>query len=698
MKKALVLTEKPSVARDIAAVLGCSKTNRHFFEGDRYVITWALGHLIELKMPEDYHAAYQTWRLEDLPIMPQHMETKPIKQTRAQLSAIQHLSARLDLNELIIATDAGREGELVARWIIAYIGWQKPLKRLWVSSQTDRAIRDGFAHLKEAAAFNRLYESAVCRAQADWLVGLNVSRALTVKYNDSLSAGRVQTPTLAMILERGKQIAAFRPQSYWTINAATLAGMLTWHNGSKTRIDSEQQAYAILERLSDQHAVVTALKTVRQTETQPLPFDLTELQRAANRQLGFSAKKTLTILQNLYEHHKIVTYPRTDSRYLTADIEGTMAERLAAIAPAFGFVTRRLIHGGSRVLARHVFNDQKVSDHHALIPTEKPVCLRELSTEERALYELIVRRFLTLFYDDYCYDSVHAELDAAGEQLTIASTIVIHPGFRTLTDEELSAQDHGSFSFALGDRLHLDKVHINEKMTEPPALFSEADLLAQMKKFDLGTSATRAEIIERLLQSQLIERVGGGRLRASEKGRQLIALVEPELRSPQLTAEWEHELENIARGSGHAQRFMDHIRTQTSALVEAIRTSTRDYRIANMTELICPDCGEHLREVRDRDGARILVCSSRTCNYRRRKDPKLANHRCAHCHKKMEIHQGKNGFYLQCRTCGIVEKMDKGAKRADKRETRQLLQKLNDDQPFASNLADALRSALKSQK
>lgn len=697
MTKALVLAEKPSVAREIARVLGCRNNSRNYIEGDRYVVTWALGHLIELKMPEDYDDRYKTWRMEDLPIIPEKMEIKPIKQTSAQFHAIRRLAQRKDLEEFVIATDAGREGELVARWIIEKIGWRKPVKRLWISSQTDRAIRDGFSSLKPAEDYNKLYHSAVCRSEADWLIGLNVSRALTTKYEDSLSAGRVQTPTLSMIINREKVIQAFRPEPYWTISVRIGGRAATWQRGDQTRLFDQHDAEAIVKKLGGQQAVVGKVEVRRKREHQPLPYDLTELQRDANRRLGFSAKKTLNVLQSLYERYKIVTYPRTDSRYLTTDIAATIPERLKAISSVYGEETRPILHKQKgKVLATNVFNDTKVGDHHALIPTEQPVYIGDLSPDERNLYDMIIRRFLTLFYPEHKYETIRAILSAGDENLVIQDTLEVDPGFRQIlgASEENVPQTYGPLQE--GQALPIGKVVLQQKMTEPPARFSEADLLTRMEKYGLGTPATRADIIEKLLQSEAIERNAGGRLHPTPKGKQLIDLVNPDLKSPELTAEWENQLENIAKGTESPERFLENIRKQTAQLVQEINESEQSYKIQNLTGTKCPECGSLMKEGKDRDGGRVLVCINRACGYRRRKDPKLSNHRCPTCHKKMEMHQGKAGLYFQCRTCGIVEKAERSKKKADKRETRRLMQKINDgNETFGNSLADALKSALK---
>lgn len=699
MAKSLVLAEKPSVAREIARVLGCRTKNKNYIEGDHYVVTWALGHLIELKMPEDYDSRFKSWRMEDLPIIPDHMETKPIKQTAAQFRAIRNLAKRHDLEVLIIATDAGREGELVARWIIDKINWHRPVKRLWISSQTDRAIQDGFRNLKPSKAYDHLYRSAVCRSEADWLIGLNISRALTTKYNDSLSAGRVQTPTLSMIIQREQMIRSFQPQPYWTIAIQAGGYTATWQNGNRTRISDRHVAENMIGRMNGQRAVVQKVEIKKKTERQPLPYDLTELQRDANRHLGFSAKKTLNILQTLYERYKIVTYPRTDSRYLTHDIAATMPERLKAISSAYGDITRPILHRQKgRVLASHVFNDSKVGDHHALIPTEEPVYIHDLSDDERNLYDLVVRRFLALFLPERKYENLRAELIVADETFVLRSTTDTEPGFKALAHSNTPAPSV-PFTLKVGQTLTIEKLDMQEKMTEPPARLSEADLLTQMEKYGLGTPATRADIIEKLIQSESIERDAGSRLRPTGKGRQLIDLVNPDLKSPELTAKWERQLEDISRGSGDPGQFMEKIRNQTVQLVKEVRSSDHDYKIQNLTGTKCPQCGSLMKESRDRDGGRILVCTNRSCGFRKRRDPKLSNRRCPQCHKKMELHKGKSGMYFQCRSCGIVEKAEQRNKKADKREARRLMNQINSKgEDFGNSLADALKSAMKNRQ
>jgi DNA topoisomerase III len=697
--KQLILAEKPSVARDLARVLGCSQKNKSYIEGPKHVVTWALGHLVELKMPEDYDKQYKQWRLEDLPIIPKHMGLKVIRQVSHQFRAIEHLAKRKDLGELVIATDAGREGELVARWIMEKVKWQKPVKRLWISSQTDKAIRDGFNQLKPAKQYDNLYQSAVCRSEADWLIGLNVTRALTTRYNDPLSAGRVQTPTLAMILEREQEINTFQPKDFWTIDARVGLLKASWENNGEKRLFDEKKANDIMNKIKGQTATVESLQKKEKTESHPMPYDLTELQRDANRRFGFSAKKTSSVLQKLYEQYKLVTYPRTDSRYLTQDMENTMYDRLQGISAGYRDEVQPLLKQKGKVVAKKVFNDAKVTDHHAIIPTDEPLHLGDLDNDERKLYDLIARRFLALFYPAYRSETLTATLKVAGESLMARETLVLDAGFKVLSGKE-EETPRALAHLKEGQTLSVKDVNLEKKLTEPPARFTEADLLSRMEKYSLGTPATRADIIERLLGSEVLDRKNN-KLHPTPKGKQLIDLVNDELKSPELTAKWEQELEAIARGNGNPREFLEDIRKQTKQLVMEIKTSSQEYRAHNLTGSKCPECGKLLKEVKGRDG-KVLVCSDRECSYRRRKDPKLSNRRCPQCKKKMELHNGKAGTYFQCKPCNVVEKADDKKKKVTKREERQLMKKYSannkDDEGFGNSLADALKAAMKDKQ
>lgn len=691
--KTLVLAEKPSVARELARVLGCNQTHKNYIEGNQYIVTWALGHLIELKMPEHYDKRYQTWRLEDLPIIPEKMGIKVMKQTSQQYKAIETLAKRNDIKEFIIATDAGREGELVARWILAKMGWRKPIKRLWISSQTDKAIQAGFKNLKPGKQFESLYDSAVCRAEADWLIGLNVTRALTTKYNDPLSAGRVQTPTLSMVIEQETTIQKFVPKPYWTIDAKVGPFKADWEDDKgERRIFSEVTAKKILEKLDNQQAIIQSIDRKQKTEQQPLPYDLTELQQDANKRFGFSAKKTSTVLQRLYEQYKLVTYPRTDSRYLSTDMEATMLDRLHGIASGYKDEVRPLIAVKGKVLAKRVFNNEKVTDHHAIIPTEERLHLSDLSPEERKLYDLIVRRFLSLFYPPYQYETIYAVFSVNGETLKTKETIVLEPGFKKLLGKIDETIKLNLSNLKKGQTFDVNPKISDQKFTEPPQRLSEADLLAKMEKYGLGTPATRAEIIERIVETEVVERQNG-RLYPTRKGKQLFDLVNDELKSPELTARWEKELELIAKGNGDPKAFLEKIRRQTKTLVSEIKMSEKSYRAHNLTGSKCPECESYLKEKTTKEG-RILVCSNMDCRYRKHKDPKLSNRRCPQCHKKMELHNGKAGVYFQCRPCNVVEKAEEKKKAVTKREERKLVQKYTKNESFGTSLGDLLKAAL----
>jgi DNA topoisomerase III len=697
--KSLVLAEKPSVARELARVLGCNKTHKSYFEGNQYIVTWALGHLIELKMPENYDPKYKVWKLEELPIIPDKMGLKVIKQTSHQFKAIEHLAERKDVGDFIIATDAGREGELVARWILQRINWRKPIKRLWISSQTDRAIKEGFKNLKPGKQYEDLYESAVCRAEADWLIGLNVSRALTTKYKDPLSAGRVQTPTLAMVLEREDEINKFVPKDYWTIQAKVGSLNAEWDLKGEKRIFSQEKADQIQKKLTNKKAVLKSLDRKQKSEPQPMPYDLTELQRDANKRFGFSAKKTSNVLQGLYEQHKLVTYPRTDSRYLTTDMEATMLDRLQGIMSGYRDEAKQAVAQKVKVQARRVFNNEKVTDHHAIIPTEERLHLADLSPDERKLYDLIVRRFLALFYPAYQYEVVHASFEVEGETLSARETNILEIGFKKVIgkdEDDAATQSLGHLE--KGKSYNVGQVTVNKKKTEPPLRLSESDILSKMEKFGLGTPATRAEIIERLISSEVVERQNG-RLYSTRKGKQLLDLVNEELTSPELTAKWEKELEEIARGKGDPKAFKKRIREQTSLLVSEIKKSDKTYRAHNLTGSKCPECGEFMKERKTKEG-RILVCSSPECSFRKHKDPKLSQRRCPQCHKRMEIHNGKAGAYFQCRRCNVVEKAeDKKQKGVTKREERKLKEKYAPSQEnFGTSLGDLLKAALEDKE
>lgn len=687
MKK-LILAEKPSVARDIGRILNANEKKKNYLEGKNYVITWALGHLLGLKMPEDLNKKWEKWQLETLPMLPKFIGTKPLPKTRSQLKTIESLVKRKDINEIVIATDAGREGELVARWILQYVHANKKVTRLWISSQTDKAVKQGFKELKPAEKYDNLYESALARATADWLVGLNITRALTVKYQDNLSAGRVQTPTLALVRRQEEKIEKFMPQKYYRI-ALRL--------GNQTAYMKQKNIYAIKERdeaekkkrhLDNFKGQIRNINSKVKREAAPLLYDLTELQREANKRYGYSAKKTLSLVQSLYEIHKVVSYPRTDSRYLSNDIKSTLMERLQAIRK-YDSRAEESIKNKAKVILKKVFNDSKVTDHHALIPTEQVPNYSKFSADEQKIYNLIVSRFLGIFAQPYTVEELRVVVTFDKDEFIFVGKKVLDYGWKNKDASEEVALNLKK------DTIVSPNFTVEEKLTTPPSPLTEAGLLAQMEKFGLGTPATRAEIIEKLVKSELMERTGHA-LRVTPKGKQLLNLVNKELVSPKLTAKWEKQLEDIAHGKMKSQKFIGDIKNDTKRLVSEVKNSKEDYKDFSLTKKRCPECNSFLKVRKTRDGE-IYVCSNPECNYRRRKDAKVSNHRCPQCHRKMLIVEGKNGKYFRCKYDGTTEKMTVGKKnkKMTKHEERRLLKKINqDNEPQESSLALALKAAM----
>lgn len=716
MGKILVLTEKPSVGRDIAKVLNCSQNGNGFLMGAKYIVTWALGHLVTLADPEAYDNRYKTWNLEDLPMLPQKMELVVIRETSKQFGIVKNLMHRDDIDELVIATDSGREGELVARWIIEKAGFRKPIKRLWISSQTDKAIKDGFANLKPSREYDNLFFSARSRSEADWLVGLNVTRALTCKYNAQLSAGRVQTPTLAMIVERENEIRKFIPKDYWGINANFSGFAIQWKDKAtgQTRIFNKEQADSILSKVAGQTGEIVEVRKDAKKELPPLAYDLTELQRDANRKYGYSAKQTLNIMQRLYESHKLVTYPRTDSRYITDDIVPTLTERLKSISVGpYAKPVQNIIRNKITVSKRFVDNS-KVSDHHAIIPTEQYVNLSSLSSEERNIYDLIVKRFIAVLNPPFEYEQTTIKVDVKGEWFYAKGKIVkawgwksVYEGFGSLDeDEDEDERDQSLPDVRQGQKEKLGSVKLVNGKTKPPSRYTEATLLSAMEhpgKFvenkalrealesssGLGTPATRADIIEKLFNTFYIERKGK-EIFPTSKGTQLIGLVPDDLKSPELTGKWEQQLSLISKGKANSNAFVADMRNYATKLVSAVISSNDVFKHDNVTREKC-QCGKFLLEVNGKKG-KMLVCPDRECGYRK-SISQTSNARCPECHKKMEIRgEGENkSFYC---ACGYREKLEAFKKRkgeqVNKKEVASFLKQQGKEENINSALADAL--------
>ena len=692
--KQLIIAEKPSVAKDLSRVLKATKKTKNYYEGDKVIVTWALGHLLTLKMPEDLNKEWQQWQLETLPMLPKQIGIKPLPKTGHQLKAIASLAKRKDVGEAVIATDAGREGELVARWILQWVRFNKPVKRLWISSQTDKAIKQGFANLKPASQYDNLYESAISRAKADWLVGLNVTRALTVKYQDNLSAGRVQTPTLALVRQQEKQIEKFLPQEYFTIQFADNQLTFTHQQKNPQAIKTREAAQQLVQQMSQTAGTVEKIEEKVKRQAAPLPYDLTEIQREANQRYGFSAKKTLSLVQSLYETHKVVTYPRTDSKYLTTDMQNTMKERLQAISD-FNPQVKTIIKNGSKVVLKKVFNNALVSDHHALIPTEQRANFAKLSSDEQRIYQMIVSRFLMLFLPEYQEKVEKITLSFGSERFVASNKKVLEPGWKGTSDEPKAKVVH----YTEGQKIK-GEFSIEKQLTTPPKPLSEGTLLAKMEKYSLGTPATRAEMIEKLIKSDLMERKANY-LAVTPKGKQLLGLVNPSLVTPELTEKWEKNLEKIAKGQMKSQQFIQQIEQDTKRLVAEIKQSNQSYQDFSITQKRCPECGSLLKEKNGRDGKR-LVCTNEDCHYSRRKEPKVSNHRCPQCHKKMEIIEGKNGAYYRCKYDGTTEKMQTKAERKQKmtkHEEKRLLKKYSQENTeMESPLALALKAMMAEDK
>lgn len=690
MSKILVLAEKPSVGRDIARVLKCNKKANGYLEGDKYIVTWALGHLVTIADPEDYDKKYKEWRIEDLPMLPSYLKLMVIKQSSKQFYTVKKQMERKDVSEIIIATDAGREGELVARWIIEKSGIRKPIKRLWISSVTDKAIKDGFNNLKDGKAYENLYESAVARAEADWVVGINATRALTVKYNAQLSCGRVQTPTIAMINHREEEIKNFKAKEYYGIEAIFNNCKLTWQDKdtNDTKTFNKDKSDKIIASIKGKDGKVIDIDKINKKSFSPNLYDLTELQRDANRIFGYSAKETLSIMQRLYERHKILTYPRTDSRYITSDIVDTLGDRVKAcnIGPYSKMASRVL---KSPIKGNKSFVDNsKVSDHHAIIPTEKMVLLSELNDNERKIYDLVVKRFLAVLYPPFEYEQTTIKVKIGNENFVAKGKRTIKLGWKEVyakdyeDDEEVFEQKLPVIN--KGDTLKISSIKKTTGKTKPPAPFNEGTLLSAMEnptKYmageskdlikiigetgGIGTVATRADIIDKLFNTFLLEKRGKD-IFITSKGKQLLDLVPEDLKSPALTAEWEQKLSAIAKGKLNRNTFINEMKEYSKAIVKDIKNSDEVFRHDNLTRNKCPECGKYMLEVKGKRG-KMYVCQDRECGYRENIS-KTTNARCPKCHKRLELRGQGEGQIFTC-SCGYREKLSSFNERRKKEKS-----------------------------
>ena len=722
MAKSLVLAEKPSVGRELARVLGCKKGGEGFLEGDRYVVTWALGHLVTLADPDVYEKKWEKWEMEDLPMLPQNMKLVVIGQTARQFKVVQGLMKRSDISDLIIATDAGREGELVARWIMIKAGWKKPTKRLWISSQTDKAIKEGFAKLRPASEYDNLFRSAQARSEADWIVGLNVTRALTCRHNAQLSAGRVQTPTLALIVDREKEIRNFVPKDYFgvRIKAGGFSAVYRDKNNNPRSFDK-----AAMEKIANAcqngECVVSQVRAMRRQTPPPAAYDLTELQRDANKKYAYSAKETLNLMQSLYEQHKLLTYPRTDSRYISDDVVQTLPDRIKAVMVDSYKPLAQEIMRNRPLKTKYLVNNAKVTDHHAIIPTEESPDLWRLSGPEKNIYDLVVRRFLAVLLPPHEYEEIELTLTCAGHTFTAKGKRVINQGWKAAYDRNFSFDEEEDDSQSLpevkqGQRLTVSSVQVTNGKTPPPPRYTEATLLTAMehphaqvqdeelKKIleetsGLGTPATRADIIEKLFSAFYIER-RGKELVPTSKGIQLVELAPKELRSAALTAKWEDRLSRIAKGLERDHKFIEEMRAYAGKLVNDVKLSDAKYTHDNQTRKACPECGKFLLLVKGKRGE-MLVCPDRECGYRK-SVTQTTNARCPNCFKKMELRGEGDNQMFAC-VCGYREKLSafkerKASAGAGKRDVQKYLQNQQKEEPKNNAMADALAKWLSQNK
>ncbi|MGK0536382.1 DNA topoisomerase III [Bacillus sp. 'calajunan'] len=724
MVKSVVIAEKPSVARDIARVLKCDKKGNGYLEGSKYIVTWALGHLVTLADPESYDVKYKQWNLEDLPMLPERLKLTVIKQTGKQFNAVKSQLLRKDVNEIIVATDAGREGELVARWIIDKVKIQKPIKRLWISSVTDKAIKDGFANLKPGKAYDNLYASAVARSEADWYIGLNATRALTTRFNAQLNCGRVQTPTVAMIANREDEIKNFKAQTYYGIEAQTTNQLkLTWQDANgNSRSFNKEKIDGIVKGLDKHNATVVEIDKKQKKSFSPGLYDLTELQRDANKKFGYSAKETLNIMQKLYEQHKVLTYPRTDSRYISSDIVGTLPERLKACGVG---EYRPLAH---KVLQKPIkanksfVDDSKVSDHHAIIPTEGYVNFSAFTDKERKIYDLVVKRFLAILSPAFEYEQLTLRTKVGNETFIARGKTILHAGWKEVYENRFEDDDVMDDvkeqllpRIEQGDTLTVKLIMQTSGQTKAPARFNEATLLSAMenptKYMDtqnkqladtlkstggLGTVATRADIIDKLFNSFLLEKRGKD-IHITSKGRQLLDLVPEELKSPTLTGEWEQKLEAIAKGKLKKEVFISEMKNYTKEIVSEIKSSDKKYKHDNISTKSCPDCGKPMLEVNGKKG-KMLVCQDRECGHRKNVS-RTTNARCPQCKKKLELRGEGAGQIFACK-CGYREKLStfqerrkkESGSKADKRDVQKYMKQQNkEEEPLNNPFAEALK-------
>ena len=656
MGKIVVVAEKPSVGRDIARVLGCRTSGDGCLIGEKYIVTWAVGHLVTLMEPNEMDPKYEKWSFSTLPILPETIPLKVISSTKDQYSKVKKLINDNDTDSLICATDAGREGELIFRYIYEKAGCRKQFQRLWISSMTDEAITEGFRDIRPGADYDGLYESARCRSKADWLVGMNASRAFTLKYNTLLSIGRVQTPTLAILVKRRKEIENFKPEGFCTLTAdfGDYSGVYFSDKlEPDTHLKQKEDAETIADAVRGKTGTVIQAETSRKKEAPPQLYDLTSLQRDANKMLGFTADKTLKTAQSLYEKHKALTYPRTDSRFLPPDMIPRVVQTMKLLPEAYQKFVPGALPGGKLPVSKRTIDQTKVTDHHAIIPTAKRADPSKFNEDERKLYDMVARRLLTAFYPWCEYDATRIITEVDEYRFRTTGKVIVSNGWHDVPPLENPPKakkkptEDGESENPLpplqeGDTRTVKGTRIKEDKTKPPAPHTDASLLAameaagkelddeelvrQMKGSGIGTPATRAAIIERLLKVGYAQR-RGKTLNATDKGVMLIDVVPGELSSPELTGRWELALHEITDGKQDPGRFMDGIARMSSFLVNYARDSAasiafpaeerrygkkggRRVPSALLQGAVCPICGKGGM----RESSLAFSCTEKGCN------------------------------------------------------------------------------------
>jgi DNA topoisomerase III len=641
MSKTLVIAEKPSVGRDLVKVLpGTFTKGEGFLEGPEHVVTWAVGHLVQLADPDEYDEKFAKWRMADLPIVPSKFKlVVRDERSKKQMNVVKQALDRDDVDAVINACDAGREGELIFAYLYEKSGSKLPVQRLWLNSMTDKAKRDALAALRPSEEFAKLEEAARSRSEADWIVGMNATRAATIRlrssFDGAVSLGRVQTPTLAILARREQEIRDFKPEPYWVVDTRFLAlpeeprrsydGR--FHAGANPRIATAEQADAIVAACQGQTGTITKLTKTERKERAPLLYDLTALQRDASSRFGFTARRTLSAAQSLYEEHKALTYPRTNSRYVTSDMIGdikpiaSLVGRQAEYAAGAAYVT------GLDVLPLgRVVNNEKVTDHHAIIPTlAESHPIEKMESDERRIYDLVVRRFLAVFHPEAVFENTRIETTVVEHVFRTRGKLLLVPGWRgvygEIADAEAGTQDEDDEGaeqqlprLEQGEQAQVHRIRADAKETKPPRRFNDGSLLEAMetagklvddeelreamKESGIGTPATRAAIIERLIQVGYVERDGRA-LVVTEKGLNVIRLLgEHALTSPSLTGEWEHRLANIETGEDTREAFMADIVKFAKATVETLDATLKDVRIPRANLGPCPVCGQDIIENR----------------------------------------------------------------------------------------------------